>query len=116
MKNPFYKSVQYALEGIFACIKKERNMKIHLSMMIIVIICGFVFSIEIFEWIICIILFGLVIALELINTAIEAVVDLCSPTFHPLSKLAKDMAAGAVLIAAISAAIIGLIIFIPKLF
>ncbi|WP_198527231.1 diacylglycerol kinase family protein [Candidatus Stoquefichus sp. SB1] len=114
-KAPFYKSLGYAWSGIWACIKKERNMKIHLGMMIAVIICGLIFSLTYTEWIICILLFGIVMALELLNTAVEAVVDLVSPTYHPLAKLAKDTAAGAVLVAAIAAAIIGLMIFIPKL-
>ena len=61
------------------------------------------------------ILFALVISLEMINTSIEAIVDLCSPQFHPLAKIAKDVAAGAVLVVAFFSAVIGLMIFIPKL-
>ena len=67
------------------------------------------------EWCICLTLFGLVMALEMVNTAVEAVVDLVTEERKPLAKLAKDAAAGAVLIAAIMAAIAGMIIFIPKL-
>lgn len=115
-KNPFHKSLEFAFEGIWACIKKERNIKIHLCFTLITTICGFVFSINIYEWMICILLFGLVISLELVNSAIEAIVDLCSPEIHPLAKFAKDVGAGAVLISAIAAIIIGLMIFIPKLF
>lgn len=114
-KAPFYKSVGYAYDGIFACLKKERNMKIHFLMMFAVMICGFIFSLSILEWSVCFLLFGLVISLEIINTAIEAIVDMTSPQYHPLAKLAKDAAAGAVLVSAIVAAIIGFIIFIPKL-
>lgn len=114
-KAPFYKSVGYAWDGIYACIKKERNMKIHLLMMLAVIVCGFIFSLSIMEWIVCLLLFALVISLEIINTAIEAVVDISSPKYHPLAKLAKDAAAGAVLVSAVIAAMIGLMIFIPKL-
>ena len=65
---------------------------------------------------ICLILFALVLSLELVNTAIEAVVDLASPDIHPLAKLSKDAAAGAVLISAIISAVIGLMIFIPYIF
>lgn len=115
MKAPFYKSVKYAIEGIVVCIKKERNMKIHLIMMICVIIFGYLFHLNYTEWIICMILFALVISLEMINTSIEAIVDLCSPQFHPLAKIAKDVAAGAVLVVAFFSAVIGLMIFIPKL-
>ena len=67
------------------------------------------------EWMICFILFGLILALELVNTAIEATVDLCTEERRPLAKKAKDAAAGAVLIAAVFAAIIGVMIFIPRL-
>ena len=115
-KPPFYKSVKYALEGILTCIQNERTIKIHMGMVCLVTIAGIIFSINQFEWIICILLFGFVIGLEMINTAIEAVVDLCSPQFHPLAKVAKDVSAGAVLVASIAAAIIGLLIFIPYIF
>ena len=87
-------------------------MKIHCVAMVCVVIAGFVFHITPVEWCICLALFGLVMALEMVNTAVEAVVDLVT---EELAKLAKDAAAGAVLIAAIMAAIAGMIIFIPKL-
>ena len=77
---------------------------------------GIFLKISIIEWITCIILFGLVIAAEIINTAIETIVNLVTGEFNPLAKRAKDMAAGAVLVLAISAAIVGLIIFVPKIF
>ena len=114
-KDPFYKSLGYAISGIIQCIQKERNIKIHLVFMFLVIICGFLFRLSITEWLVCILLFGLVISLELINTAIEAVVDLCTQEYHPLAKIAKDTAAGAVLISAIASVVIGLIIFVPKI-
>ena len=115
MKNPFYKSLGYAIEGIKTCIIKERNIKIHIFVMICVIVCGVFFQISYLQWIICMFLFALVISLELMNTAIEAIVDLCSPQYHSLAKVAKDAAAGAVLVSAIFSAIIGLMIFIPYL-
>ena len=90
-------------------------MKIHCVAMVCVVIAGFVFHITSVEWCICLTLFGLVMALEMVNTAVEAVVDLVTKERKPLAKLAKDAAAGAVLIAAIMAAIAGMIIFIPKL-
>lgn len=114
-KDPFYKSLGYAISGIIQCIQKERNIKIHLVFMFLVIICGFLFQLSITEWLVCILLFGLVISLELVNTAIEAVVDLCTQEYHPLAKKAKDTAAGAVLISAIASVVIGLIIFVPKI-
>lgn len=114
-KDPLYKSFGYAFAGIFAVVTKERNMKIHCVAMVCVVIAGFVFHITPVEWCICLTLFGLVMALEMVNTAVEAVVDLVTKERRPLAKLAKDAAAGAVLIASIMAAIAGMIIFIPKL-
>lgn len=114
-KNPLIKSFGYAFEGIFAGIKKERNMKIHCVAMLCVMIAGIVVKLSAIKWCICFILFGLILALELVNTALEAVVDLVTDERKPLAKLAKDTAAGAVLIAAIMAAITGCIIFIPEI-
>ena len=113
-KNPLYKSFGYAFEGIFTGIRKERNMKIHCLMMGCVSIAGLIFHISRIEWCICLVLFGLILSLELVNTAVEAVVDLVTEERKPLAKIAKDTAAGAVLVAAIMAAAAGLVIFIPK--
>lgn len=107
-------SFKYAIEGIVTTFKLEMNMKIHIIIMTAVIITGVILKLSILEWRICIILFSLVIAAELFNTAIEAVVDMIMPEFHPKAKIAKDAAAGGVLVLAIGAAIVGLIIFIPK--
>ena len=113
-KDPLHKSFGYAFEGIFTCIRNERNMKIHITVAALVVIAGWILGLSITEWCICFGLFGLVMALELVNTAVEAVVDLVTTERHPLAKTAKDTAAGAVLIAAIMAAIVGLLIFVPK--
>lgn len=109
------KSFKYAIEGIITGIKSEQNMKIHITIMILVIISGIILKITKIEWITCIILFGFVISLELMNTAIENTVDLITLEKNPKAKIAKDVAAGSVLIAAITSIIIGLIIFIPKI-
>ena len=115
MKNKnLINSFKYAFQGIGTVIKKERNMKIHITMMILVIISGIIFKISTMEWFTCIILFALVIGSEMINTAIETVVDLVMPNINDKAKITKDSAAGAVLVQAIAASIIGLIIFIPK--
>lgn len=114
-KNILY-SFKYAFNGIISSIKKERNMKIHISIMILVILLGIILKIQKIEWIICIILFGLVISLEMINTSIEIVVDMVMPNKNENAKNAKDISAGAVLIVAITSLIIGLIIFIPKIY
>lgn len=114
-KNPLYKSFGYAFEGIFAGIRGERNMKIHCFAAVCVIVAGVLFHISVTEWCICLVLFGLILSLELVNTAIEAVVDFVTEDKKPLAKLAKDTAAGAVLIAAVMAAMAGILIFVPKL-
>lgn len=90
-------------------------MKIHCTVAALVVIAGILCRISRQEWMVCLILFGLVMSLELVNTAVESVVDLVTEERKPLAKIAKDTAAGAVLIAAIMAAIIGLMIFIPKI-
>lgn len=113
MKQSIGSSFKHAFEGILTVFKKERNFKIHCSFIIAVCICGFFFRITKQEWITCLLLFGLVLSLEILNTAIESVVDLASPIYHEKAKIAKDCAAGAVLAAAFFAAIIGLMIFIP---
>lgn len=112
---PLYKSFGYAFSGIFACLKKERNIKIHLFMAVMVTLFGFLLKISVTEWCICLVLFGLIISLEMVNTAVEAVVDLVTRERRPLARYAKDTAAGAVLAASIFAAIVGIIIFAPKL-
>ena len=114
-KNPITKSFGYAFEGIWTGIKKERNMKIHCVAAIIVTAAGTFFQISAMEWCICLLLFGMVVSLELVNTAVEAVVDLVTDERKPLAKIAKDTAAGAVLFTAIMAVFIGCIIFIPHL-
>ena len=115
-KNKLYKSFGYAFEGIFNTILHERNMQIHTAVTVLVVIFGFILHISLMEWLFCLVLFGLVLSLELVNTAIEAVVDLVTEEKKPLAKKAKDAAAGAVLISAIMAAVIGGIIFFPKLY
>ena len=114
-KDPLYKSFGYAFQGIFNTIRTERNIKIHCAAAILVTIFGIWLQISKTEWMICFILFGLILALELVNTAVEATVDLFTEERKPLAKKAKDAAAGAVLIVAIIAAVIGILIFIPKL-
>ena len=108
-------SFKYAFEGIFSSFKSERNMKIHVFMMILVILCGVLLDISLGEWITCILLFAMVIGAELFNTAIEAVVDMVSLEKSSQAKLAKDVSAGAVLVFAIASIIVGLIIFVPKI-
>ena len=114
-KDPLYKSFGYAFQGIFTCIRQERNMKIHVLATLIVTTLGFILGLEPLEWVACIFSIVIVIGSEMLNTAIETIVDIVSPNINPLAKKAKDIAAGAVLVLAIGALVVGLIIFIPKI-
>ena len=115
MKNKkLINSFKYAFKGIGSAFLTERNMKIHVTMMILVIICGIIFKISVLEWFICIACFGIVIGGEMFNTAIEQVVNIAMPEKDPRAKLAKDVSAGGVLVLALAAATIGFIIFLPK--
>lgn len=111
----FFKSFGYSIDGLKYAYKYEQSMFVHITMLCFVIIFGLILRISKIEWIICIILCGLVIATELINTSIEAVVDLTCSKIHPLAKIAKDTASAAVFVFAITAAISGVIIFAPKI-
>lgn len=115
-KESMFNSFYYAFSGIVLGFKQERNMQVHFFIMFFVIIFGFLLKISLTEWMICIILFGLVIALEYINTSIESAVDIATSKYHEKAKIAKDTAAAAVLIASLVSVIVGLIIFIPKIF
>ena len=115
-KAPIYKSFYYAISGLFLGIKKERNIKIHFIAMIFVTIFGILIKISALEWIICVILFGLVISLEYVNTAIETTVDLVTSEYNEKARIAKDTSAAAVMFISIAALIVGLIIFVPKIF
>ena len=110
----FANSFKYAGQGIVSSFLSERNMKIHVVIMLLVIVMGMLLKINRYEWVACILCFAVVISGELFNTAIETVVDMVMPYKNEKAKLAKDVAAGGVLILAIGAAIVGLIIFLPK--
>lgn len=114
-KVPFYKSFSYAVQGIVAGLHTERNMVIHFGVMALVVVFGSIFRLSATEWMICVLLFGLVFMAELLNTAVETLVDIVMPQRDARAKLAKDTAAGAVLSISIAAALIGGMIFLPKL-
>lgn len=113
--NRLIKSFSYAIAGLKSAFLSEGNLRIHVFMSIIVLALGFILQIGRIEFIVVLLLIGGMITIELLNTAIEKVVDLVTSEFHPLAKLAKDIAAGAVLIYAITSVIIGVIIFFPYL-
>ena len=109
------KSFGYAFKGIDDVVSNEPNMKIHVSVAILVVIMSFLLKISMIEWIILVLLIGLVLAAEVINTTIENLVDMYTKDYNERAKVVKDTAAGTVLILAITAVIIGLMIFIPKI-
>lgn len=106
----FFKSFTYAFNGIVLSLK-QRNMIIHICCAILVIISGFVFKITQTEWLAILICIGVVLSLEIINTAIEHLVDLVEPNHNPKAGAVKDLAAGAVLVFSIISVIIGIMIF-----
>jgi diacylglycerol kinase len=112
----FLKSFVYALRGIFASLAEQRNLKVQLLVALITVGAGFYFDISSTEWALVLLTIGLVIGLEMLNTAIEKVVDLVTQEWDPLAGKAKDMAAGAVLVASIIAVIVGVIVFRKYLF
>jgi diacylglycerol kinase (ATP) len=109
------KSFGFALKGIKNLVQTQENAQIHLFAIVLVTIVGFLLKIDKSEWCTVIIAFTMVLAAEGLNTAIEFVVDLVSPDYHPLAGKAKDVAAAAVLITAVGAVLIGCIIFLPKI-
>lgn len=117
MRTPTHRvlSFKYAFEGLILALKEEPNIKIHLSIAIIAVGLGVFFQIRFYEWLMMVVVIGLVIGLELTNTAIEAMLDHLIPERSPAAKKAKDIAAGAVLVASITALIIGIMIFFPYL-
>lgn len=110
----FVSSFEFAKSGLITVFKEERNMRKHAVVALLAIVASIFFQITRIEWLFIIIAVFLVLILEIINTAIENAIDLSTDYhFHVLAKNAKDMAAGAVLLASILAVIIGLIVFIP---
>ena len=112
----YIKSFFNAVSGIIYTIRNEHNMIIMIMATFVVVLAGLYYSISIPEWLFCIGIIGAVIASEMMNTAIEALVDLVSPKSHPLAKIAKDTASASSLVLSITAFIGALIIFIPKIF
>lgn len=109
-----HQSFGHAIRGIGCLIMSERNMQIHLASAAFVIALGLCSHLSASEWMLIIVAISGVLTAEAMNTAIERCVDLASPQWNVLAKEAKDIAAGAVLLASIGAGIIGLIIFLPK--
>lgn len=110
------RSFNHAARGLSIVLRTQPNIIIHILSSFIILILGFFYHISHIEWIMLVFAIGIVLAAEAFNTSIEIDIDLTSPDYHPYARDTKDVAAGAVLIAAITALAVGLIIFVPKMF
>ncbi len=108
-------SFHYAGAGLWWALKTQRNLRIHIGLGTLATLLGLLLGFSTLEFAVLVVTMTLVITLELVNTVVEAAVDLASPAYHPLAKVAKDVAAGAVLASAIGAVLIGLLLFLPRL-
>lgn len=111
----FINSFKYSFDGLAYAYRYEQSMTIHVGATILVIVGGIYLNISSTEWLFLLLLIGLIMGIELLNTSIEATIDLISPNIHPLAKVAKDTASAAVFILSLVAVIGGLAIFLPKL-
>jgi diacylglycerol kinase (ATP) len=105
----------YAISGILYAFNTQRNIKIHFMVAILIIIISFLLKLNTIELLIVFLTIAMVLTAEMINTAIEAVVDMFTQEYHPLARVAKNVAAGAVLISALNAVIVGYLIFYKKI-
>ncbi|WLD10432.1 diacylglycerol kinase family protein [Planctellipticum variicoloris] len=112
---PFLRSLRHAMTGLAEAVRSQRNAKIQLAIGVLAVIAAAVVGFDAVRWAILILTIGLVLASEIMNTAVEAAVDLTTAEVHPLARQAKDAAAGAVLCAAVTAILVGACLFGPPL-
>ncbi len=110
------KSIGFAVKGAYKLVTTEHSVMVQFSIMIVMIFAGFYFEISREEWMLQVLTFGLVLAIEGLNTAVEKIADFIHPEFHERIGFIKDIAAGAVLFAAFSAIAVGALIYVPKIF
>jgi diacylglycerol kinase (ATP) len=108
------KSVIYAVKGALKLITTEHSVMVQFSLAILMTVAGFYFEIDRYEWMMQVLAFGLVLGIESLNTAVEKIADFIHPEYHDKIGFIKDIAAGAVLFAALAAIVIGLLIYVPK--
>ena len=109
----FFKSFKYSIEGLKYAYKYEQSMLIHVIATICVLLANILFQVSGIEWLITLLAIGMVLSAELINSAIEAAVDLVTLEEHPLAKIAKDCSSAATFVLACMAALIGIVIYVP---
>src|SRR5699024_4474705 len=106
---------RFAWNGIRIMLQ-ERNFRIHMIVALLVIVAGVIVQLNTLEWTLIMVTIGLVMAMEMVNTTIETLLDYIKPAYHPTAKVIKDIAAGSVLVVAIVAVVNGLLIFLPKVY
>jgi diacylglycerol kinase len=111
----FIDSFRFAFAGLAYCFRTQRNFRIHLAIGLLVTLAGIFLGLSWVEWAVVAILVVVVLAAEMVNTMVEALVDLVTQEYHPLAKVAKDVAAGVVLLSAIGSVVVGALIFLPKI-
>ena len=107
----FIRSFGYAIEGFRTAVATERNIKVQLLVGVLAVVAGVVLKIDALSWVLVLLCIGLVLFAELVNTSIEAIVDLATQDLQPLAKRAKDIAAASVFTLSITAAVVGIIVF-----
>src|SRR3954447_8201250 len=113
--NTLQSSFRYAFAGLAYCFHSQRNFRIHISIAAAATLLGIILGLSWTEWAVLTSMIVLVLAAEMTNTMVESLVDLVTPDYHPLAKIAKDAAAGVVLLTAIGSVIVGIFIFLPKI-
>jgi diacylglycerol kinase (ATP) len=108
-------SFGYAFQGLFYTWETQRHLRVHLALAALAVLLGLALRIGATEWALLALTIALVLSLELLNTVVEAVVDLVTPEYHPLARVAKDVAAGAVLVSAVGGLAVGAFLFLPRL-
>lgn len=111
----FLRGFGFAFEGMLHAARTERNIRVHIVIALCCVLLGLFLGLSWIEWAVIALAMSGVFTSEMMNTAVEYLIDLASPEHHPLAKIAKDAAAGAVLINAVFAALVGIVIFGPKL-
>ena len=114
-KSNFWRSFLFAGQGMWHAVRHQRNMRVHLAAAVAAVVAGLVLKISAVGWACVLLAIGLVLTAEMLNTVVEALVDLYTDEYHPLAKIAKDTAAGAVLISSLAALAVGLAVFLPRL-
>ena len=114
-RSNFWRSFLFAGQGVWHAVRHQRNMRVHLAAAVAAVVAGLVLKISAVDWACVLLAIGLVLTAEMLNTVVESLVDLYTDEYHPLAKIAKDTAAGAVLISSAAALGVGIAVFVPRM-